>query len=138
MQTHNQYRVIHGAEPIRWSHSLAKAAQSWAEKIAREQCLIHASREDRYYKGENICRMSSHFSIEDALRIWYSEKGNYDYDKPGFDLHTGHFTQIVWKGTREVGVGMAKSPDGKLTYLVARYDPPGNILNRFEENVLSD
>lgn len=138
METHNQYRVMHGAVPLNWSPGLANAAQAWAEKIAREGSLSHASREDRYYKGENVCRMSSHFTVDDALRIWYSEKGNYDYDKPGFDLSTGHFTQVVWRDTREVGVGMAKSPDGKLTYMVARYNPPGNILNRFKENVVAE
>ncbi|XP_031549606.1 cell wall protein PRY3-like isoform X2 [Actinia tenebrosa] len=138
LQSHNKYRVMHDAAPLKWSEVLARTAQAWAEKIAREGRLVHASREDRYYKGENICRMCSHFNTDDAIRIWYSERSNYDYDKPGFDLSTGHFTQIVWRDTREVGVGMAKSPDGKLTYMVARYNPPGNILNRFEVNVVSD
>ncbi|KAK3706764.1 hypothetical protein QZH41_004503 [Actinostola sp. cb2023] len=109
LQAHNQYRIMHGAVPLKWSPGLSKTAQAWAEKIAREGRLEHATREDRYYKGENICRMSSHFTFDDALRIWYSEKGNYDYNKPGFDLSTGHFTQIVWRGTREKHIPLSNS-----------------------------
>ena len=87
------------------------------------------------FKGENICRMSRHYDIGDALRMWYSEIQKYDYNSPTFSLDTGHFTQIVWSNTSEIGVGVSQSPDGRLTYLVARYNPPGNILNKFAENV---
>ncbi|EDO49310.1 predicted protein [Nematostella vectensis] len=136
LDIHNNYRAMHNAAPLRWSAALAKDAQAWAGKLAREGRLEHASREDRYYKGENICRMSHHFDIGDALQIWYNESESYQYDNPGFALTTGHFTQIVWRGTREVGVGFAKSPDGRLTYAVARYNPPGNNMRHFKENVL--
>ena len=40
---------------------------------------------------------------------------------------TGHFTQIVWKDTKELGVGSAKGSNGqfKVCFLVipAMYDP---------------
>jgi hypothetical protein len=42
---------------------------------------------------------------------------------------------MVWAGTKKMGVGMALAPDG-TSYYVARYDPPGNMLGCFEENVL--
>ena len=41
----------------------------------------------------------------------------------------GHFTQLVWKGSAEVGFGF-----GKL--VVANYFPAGNMLTEFNENVL--
>ena len=79
--------------------------------------------------------MSNHYDVADAVKIWYSEIKNYKYDSPGFSLNTGHFTQIVWRDTTEVGVGTCKSPDGRLTYAVARYNPAGNMLKKFQENV---
>jgi hypothetical protein len=38
----------------------------------------------------------------------------------------GHYTQMVWRETREVGIGMAQSKHG--LYVVARYSPAGNIV----------
>lgn len=49
----------------------------------------------------------------------------------------GHFTAMVWKSTKKMGVGKAKATDGS-TFVVARYFPAGNIVNQgqFDENVL--
>ena len=47
---------------------------------------------------------------------------------------SGHFTQVVWKTTTQVGVAEALSKTNKR-FVVARYSPPGNILDHFQENV---
>ena len=47
----------------------------------------------------------------------------------------GHFTQLVWKGSREVGIGRAQSRDGKW-FVVANFFPAGNFVGRNAENVL--
>lgn len=49
-------------------------------------------------------------------------------------MSQGHFTQVVWKGSREIGVGKARSNDGKIL-VVANYRPAGNVIGRFSENV---
>ena len=46
----------------------------------------------------------------------------------------GHFTQLVWKATKEIGVGIYYKP-GSGTYVVTRYYPPGNMLGTFAPNV---
>ena len=38
---------------------------------------------------------------------------------------TGHFTQLLWNATTNVGMGHAIGSDGKV-YIAARYTPPGN------------
>jgi pathogenesis-related protein 1 len=45
-----------------------------------------------------------------------------------------HFTQVVWRATKEVGCAMANceapAPDGTNSvwkFFVCRYSPPGNI-----------
>ena len=136
LKAHNELRLHHNVPCLKWSSALSKDAQAWAEKLSRNDELRHARKEERNFKGENICRMSDHYDVPDAVRIWYSEVNSYRYDSPGFSHDTGHFTQIVWRETSEVGVGTCKSRDGRLTYLVARYHPAGNVLKRFNENVL--
>lgn len=136
LKAHNDLRALHGVPSLKWSTTLTKEAQAWAEKLSRNGELRHANKEERKFNGENICRMSNHYDVTDAVRIWYSEIKSYKYDSPGFSFDTGHFTQIVWRDTTEVGVGTCKSRDGNLTYIVARYNPAGNVLKKFHENVL--
>ena len=53
-------------------------------------------------------------------------------------MGTGHFTQVVWKGTKELGVGRASNTkkNGMVcTYVVGRYRPAGNFQGKFQENV---
>jgi len=50
-------------------------------------------------------------------------------------LFIGHFTQVVWKGSRDVGIGRAQSRDGKW-FVVANFYPAGNFIGRNAENVL--
>jgi len=59
---------------------------------------------------------------------------------PGARQKTALTFQVVWKGTKAVGVGIATTsrPDAKgfyKSYVVARYSPPGNYEGRFESNV---
>lgn len=51
-------------------------------------------------------------------------------------MSTGHFTQVVWKGSQKLGVGFAVSGDGNSVYIVAQYTPPGNYMGQFQQNVL--
>lgn len=52
-----------------------------------------------------------------------------------FSLPTGPFSQVVWVGTRAVGVGVARGASGR-SVVVARYWPPGNVAGEFTSNVL--
>lgn len=45
-----------------------------------------------------------------------------------------HFSQIIWKNTKELGVGTAQSKSGNF-FLVARYKPSGNTDGSFKDNV---
>jgi hypothetical protein len=50
-------------------------------------------------------------------------------------MKTGHFTQVVWKNSTQVGFGVAVAPNGSF-YAVANYYPAGNFTGQFKENVL--
>lgn len=132
VRSHNTYRARHGAPALRWNASIASVAQQWAETNARENKMYH--RPNNKY-GENIYWMSGgRVSGTMAVDAWYSEVSQYNYGKPGFSGATGHFTQVVWKGSTEIGCGQARDARGG-TYVVCNYNPPGNYSGRFPANV---
>lgn len=47
----------------------------------------------------------------------------------------GHFTQVVWKNSKALGIGWVQMNDG-TTYVVANYEPAGNVIGQYEKNVL--
>ena len=51
----------------------------------------------------------------------------------GFSMGTGHFTAMVWKATRRLGCAKGNCPGQNLW--VCQYDPPGNMMGAFPQNV---
>nr|XP_022326648.1 cell wall protein PRY3-like isoform X2 [Crassostrea virginica] len=139
---HNDYRKKHGVQPLTHSPELSAQAQRWAEVLAQTNTFKHSNASIRGEKlGENIAmKWSSHqqdsYSGQEVTDQWYSEIKFYTFDREPSNLSAGHFTQIVWRGSREIGIGRARSPDGKLM-VVANYRPAGNVIGRFTENVPS-
>lgn len=133
LDQHNHYRAMHGAEPLKWNDEIAAYAQQWAETNARANRMYH--RQPNKY-GENIYWQSwSGVDPKQPVDSWYSEVKDYNFSRPGFSSRTGHFTQVVWLGSTEVGCGKAESRSGG-TYVVCNYNPPGNYMRQFRENVL--
>uniref|UniRef100_T1GJX7 SCP domain-containing protein n=1 Tax=Megaselia scalaris TaxID=36166 RepID=T1GJX7_MEGSC len=86
--------------------------------------------------GENIFMGVGMDSVDASkpVQAWYDEIKLYDFQKPVFDPKIGHFTQLVWKNSKKLGVAIAQKE--KTIIVVANYDPPGNIKNRYDSNVL--
>jgi hypothetical protein len=67
---------------------------------------------------------------------WYEEIKDYNFRNPKQKTGVvGHFTQLVWKGSNEVGFGVGKAKDGSY-YVVANYYPAGNWIGQEINNVL--
>ncbi len=70
-----------------------------------------------------------------AADTWYDEIKDYNFNNPSQKTGVvGHFTQLVWKGSKEVGIGCAKSQNGSY-YVVANYYPAGNWMGQEINNV---
>lgn len=132
LATHDELRAAHCAPPLAWSADLARVAQGWADKLARRGCnLEHNSTP----YGENLASATpGSLGPDGIVRLWYAELAKYDFSKPKFSMTAGHFTQLVWVGTRRVGCGMSKCADKEVW--VCDYDPAGNVEGQFRENVL--
>ncbi|GAX74354.1 hypothetical protein CEUSTIGMA_g1803.t1 [Chlamydomonas eustigma] len=137
LNAHNTIRANFQAPALVWSSSLQSAAQSWASL-----CLFDHS---PYPYGENLALGSD--NPASLVNLWYTaEFCNYNYSNPGFTA--GHFTQVVWLSTSQVGcamVGPADCPNGisngAKTYtnaymLVCEYYLPGNEAGLYSYNVM--
>ncbi len=130
---HNKVRSDVGAPALIWSPELAKYAQEWADHLAKQGCKMqHRPREGQWVQkyGENIFwGKGMDYSALDASKSWYSEIEDYTYEKVNDSNwnKTGHYTQMVWKNTTQVGIAVAKCSDGAII-IVANYNPPGNYM----------
>ena len=125
---HNKARAEVGVAPLKWSPTLAKYAQEWADELARTGKWEH--RQGNKY-GENLSRGTG-YTVLELVEGWYDEKAKYKPGTPypGVGFGVGHYTQMVWKDTTEIGVGKAVYTTGRLKgqlVIVANYNPPGNF-----------
>jgi hypothetical protein len=111
---------------------MTAVAQKWANTLAARNIFVHSGK--RGY-GENIYASTSRSVTGiNPVSSFYSEIEYYNYRAPGFSKATGHFTQVVWKSSKSIGVGVAKGRYGK-TFVVVNYYPPGNYKGQFRANV---
>lgn len=136
---HNELRARHGAPSLEWSDALARSAQYMASRCV----FIHS----RSGLGENLLMGSA--DLARAVTMWYGEIYYYNFDEPGFDMSTGHFTQVAWMSTRQVGCALDDCDDGVVVPLsnggsvtvkntqlvVCQYWPAGNVIGDFARNV---
>lgn len=132
LAAHNRYRAQHCAPPLRWSPTIAAAAQRYADELADNGCAFEHSSSGY---GENLMRFTPVGSRDPAyvVEAWYREAANYNFSRPGFAMNTGHFTQVVWHTSTELGCGFAVCNGGETW--VCNYSPPGNMQGAFPENV---
>ena len=77
----------------------------------------------------------------DVANNWYSESKNYDYASGTGKNNAvvGHFTQLVWKSTTQIGCIVAEgscSGYSQSYFVCWNYFPGGNILGQYPKNVL--
>jgi uncharacterized protein YkwD len=141
---HNTLRAKHGAKALVADEALRKQAQKWAERLASANSgLKHSNVEGM---GENLYYFSSTAPTPIAaaelgtqsVDAWYGEIKDYTFgeDIPSNFGKVGHFTQVVWKGTRKLGCGAAASADGQAYFVVCNYSPQGNVLGEYAQNVV--
>ena len=74
------------------------------------------------------------FLGKEMTESWYNEHRKYDYNNSRYyQPGTGHFTQIVWNNSQEVGFARARG--SSMNFTVAMYYPAGNFLGEFDKNV---
>lgn len=132
---HNKARRDVGVGALSWSVELSQYAQEWADYLARNNCTFeHRSTLGKNSKnyGENLFwGNGTVYTSLDASKSWYNEIKdfkNVPLNSSNWRI-AGHYTQMVWKNTKEVGMGVARCSNGSYI-IVANYNPPGNYLGQ--------
>lgn len=142
LSEHNSVRARIGLRPLSWSSPLANFSQQWANRLNQTNgCHMkhrphHGANKTEF--GENLFWGSplrwtdgttevQKISSREVVREWAEEARYYNYHtnscQPG--QQCGHYTQMVWRNTKQVGCGVSICPD-KSQVWVCSYNPPGN------------
>ncbi|XP_016068137.1 PREDICTED: cysteine-rich secretory protein 3-like [Miniopterus natalensis] len=115
-----------------WSDEAARNAESWANMCT----MTHSPSAKRHISstgcGENLFMSSNPRSWSDAIQSLYDEVKDFKY---GFgstrpNAVTGHYTQLVWATSHQLGCALAHCPRSIYKYFyVCQYCPSGNVLN---------
>ena len=141
---HNRLRNLHGSPPLILNNELNEMAQNYAQILAQRQTLQHSKNrnlkgKEGEYVGENLYYFSAYPVLEykcgSMSESWYEEIKDYDFNtgKSKNGGVVGHFTQLIWKNTKEVGFGIGFN--GNILIAVANYYPGGNFNDEELKNV---
>jgi|SRR5580700_53313 pathogenesis-related protein 1 len=146
--------------PLVWSTTVAAYAQDWANTQASTNCASPSHRpssdlEAQGYgenlavfdgAGQGVSLSTGVSTAADAVNAWASEKACWTYgefmttdacnatcvanlDSDG----CGHYTQIVWRSTMELGCGVASCMNGQSVedIWICNYAPAGNLVGAY-------
>jgi len=138
LRQHNLKRGQHGAKKLEWSQECADHARKWVQNLVSIDSLAH---DHESGMGENCGYFNSSSAASkpdivwagNVCDMWYNEIKKYNFSKNDYQPGTGHFTQMVWKGSEKVGCAIAKK--GNKVFIVANYFPPGNFMGKYSDNV---
>ncbi|KAH7144393.1 CAP domain-containing protein [Dactylonectria estremocensis] len=122
----NFYRSEHNATALTWNGTLEEFASDYLDD---NDCdFAHSG--GPY--GENLAM--GYPNATASVEAWGDERDEYNFGRGKFSEATGHFTQLVWKDTTDVGCGRRLCGQ-KGWYLVCEYWPRGNVVGAFKDEV---
>ena len=136
LDAHNVERRRVGAKPLIWSPRLAAHARKWADHLARTNSFEHDPADGgKDAQGENLWMGTRQaYSPEDMVGGWIEESKMFKLglfpkvSTTGNWQDVGHYTQLIWHNTTEVGCAIAANRSDE--FLVCRYSPAGNWIGQ--------
>src|SRR3954451_1583490 len=107
LAAHNAVRSKVGVPPLAWSDELARAAQQWADRLIAEKRFDHRPKSKF---GENMFEMrGAQATAAKVAERWAAEASNFDLKSNKCKGVCGHYTQMVWRDTKEVGCAVSRA-----------------------------
>ncbi len=89
---------MHSAPALKLNNTLNDMAQKYADKLADTSTFKHSGTSG---VGQNLYWSQGYtYTGGQATKSWYDEIVDYNFSKPAFQSGTGHFTQVVWAGSK--------------------------------------
>jgi len=131
---HNAARAALRQPPLGWNAALARDAAAYAAELARTRRFAHSPQpRGNPVQGENLWMGTrGAFRFAEMVGHWVAEKKVFRRGPApknatsGKFEDVGHYTQIVWRATTQVGCAIAANKSAE--YLVCRYLPAGNVV----------
>ena len=128
----NAERARLGLPPLAWSDKLASDAGTWAKVLLQRGEPDHSPASERRGQGENLWMGTEGTWKADAMVEMFLDERQFfraapfpDVSSTGNWIDVGHYSQIVWRETKQVGCALANG--NGLDVLVCRYLPAGNV-----------
>ena len=140
---HNTLRAKHNSAALTKLDDIATLAKTTLDGCIKAGNLVHSGNTYKnQWLGQNLYVCGGTVPTADGvLDSWYTkEEKNYDYDKGASKNGgtIGHFTQVVWKGSKQIGCAVAQGTWSgfKNSYFVCcNYFPGGNMVGAYTKNV---
>jgi pathogenesis-related protein 1 len=138
---HNTWRAEVGAPKLKWSDKLGDSAQAWAETLKKDKAckMVHshvAGIGENLFWASPLTYSSGKVEVQaisptKTTASWGSEKKDYTYatNTCAAGKVCGHYTQVVWNKSTEVGCGKAICAD-KSQVWACQYTPAGNYVGQ--------
>lgn len=126
LSLHNSIRAKHSAAALTWNATLANAAEKWSSK-----CVFQHSGGSLGPYGENLAAGTGAYNVSAAMTSWTNEEckcshrfkvaqtplaltGVHSASYVPSNPQPSHYTQIVWKSTKQVGCGLYTCVGGTI------------------------
>lgn len=134
LDLHNIERQAIGVYNLTWSADLSNSSQTWANYLASTKQLIHSG---TGFVGENLAQATFRSNMTASLfGQWSAEKKYFNPTQTygansttNSSCEVGHYTQVIWSMTFEVGCGIANGT--YMTVLVCQYRYAGNFIGNW-------
>ncbi|XP_078503496.1 cysteine-rich venom protein TEL1-like [Lissotriton helveticus] len=114
-----------------WNKEAAANAVNWTLKCVFEHSATSERAINTSGCGENIFSSNHPTNWSTAIMAWYKEVDKFTYGTlTGPWYAVGHYTQIVWANTYQIGCAAGSCKEGY--YLVCQYCPAGNYAGQIE------
>uniref|UniRef100_A0A0K0FIY5 SCP domain-containing protein n=1 Tax=Strongyloides venezuelensis TaxID=75913 RepID=A0A0K0FIY5_STRVS len=121
------YRWKHGSEDLTEDENLSQQALIFLRMLLPKIHRVNIKEYDNVGKGNP-------YTAPLIINRWYGEHKDYNYNAGGYNPNTRHFTAMVWKSAKQIGIAVVQFRNN--IYVKVIYDAAPNRRDIYIKNVL--